>query len=211
MRKILNTLFTLLVFTSVSFAQKLESDLVKEALKNYKSATLNNNGAEAIKYLDSKTRRHYQKMIDVVQNADSAQVEDLSLTDKLMVLTIRHKATKEEILSFKEDDLLLYAVNNGMVGKNSADKGTLGKVFIDKNFAKINIEMNGKATPLNFHFYKEEGQWKVDITALFPVSNMLFKKLIEDAEVSENDFLFNILEMLTGKEPRNSIWHPVRA
>lgn len=53
------------------------------------------------------------------------------------------------------------------------------------------------------------GQWKLDLTSLFPASNLLFKQMVEESGQNENEYLFSLLEMLTGKKPGSEIWQKV--
>lgn len=210
MFKNLSVLLLLVAFFQPVFAQKKEAEAVKKAFENYKSAILNDKGSEAVKFVDSRTIKYYQDVSDWVRNADSAKVESLSLLDKFMVFTTRHRSTREEQLVFNGKSLLIYAINNGMVGKNSVANNTIGEVTIEDNFAKAQLVSRGKPAPLYFHFYKEDKQWKLDLTALFALSSTGFKKMIEESEETENDFLFNMLEMITGKRPDATIWKPAQ-
>jgi hypothetical protein len=206
--KILGVLFTLLT-GQLTYGQKSEEKLVKKLFDNYKSAILNDKGEEAVNYVDSKTIKYYSDILELVKTADSAKVETLSILDKLMVFTIRHKTSKNDILSFDGKSLLVFAIKNGIAGKNSGANNSIGEVIIEGAFAKGQFIDNGQKAPFYFHFYKEEGQWKIDLTSLFPVSAMAFKKMADESGENQNDFLFSLLEMITGKKPSAEIWQPI--
>jgi len=82
-------------------------------------------------------------------------------------------------------------------------------VTVDKGFAKAPFLANGKTTDFYFHFYKEAKSWKIDLTALFPASITIFKNIATESGLAENDFLFSLLENMTGKKPDPSIWKPL--
>ena len=126
------------------------------------------------------------------------------------MFSIRHRTPKEDILSFDGKGLLVYAIKSGMVGKNSVANNSIGEITIDNNFAKGQFIANGQKAPFYFHFYKEEGQWKIDLTSIFSVSTMAFKKMVDDSGQNENEYLFSLLEMLTGKKPGQEIWDKVK-
>ncbi|MFY7734196.1 MAG: hypothetical protein ACOVSR_11990, partial [Bacteroidia bacterium] len=97
--KILGAIF--LLFTAqLMYGQKREEKLVIKAFENYKSAILNDKGEEAVKHVDSRTIKYYTDVLALVISADSAKVDSLSILDKLMVFSIRHRTTKNDILSF---------------------------------------------------------------------------------------------------------------
>jgi hypothetical protein len=203
-------LSTLLLFVTISaIAQKTEEKLVKNAFDGYKTSILHDKGEEAVKYVDSRTIKYYGDILELVKRADSTKIETLNILDKLMVFSIRHRASKEDILTFTGKKLLVYAIQSGMVGKNSVANNSIGEVTVDGSFAKGQLVVNKQSTPLYFNFYKEEQQWKVDLTALFPMSTNAFKKMAEESGQPENEFLFAILESLTGKKPGKEIWQPV--
>lgn len=209
--KMKQTLLALTFFLTwtITYGQKKEEKLVRQSFDNYKSAILNDKGEEAVKYVDSRTIKYYSDILDLVKTADSTKVETLSILDKLMVFSIRHRTSKEEILSFDGKSLLVYAIKNGMVGKNSVANNSIGDVTIDNSFAKGQFIANGQKIPFDFHFYKEENQWKIDITSLFTISTAVFKKMADDSGQNENEYLFSLLEMITRNKPNSEIWKPI--
>lgn len=201
------TLFLLLSWT----CRGQEEALVRKTFDQYKSSILNDKGEEAVQYVDSRTIQYYSDMLNIVKTADSASVEKLSIMDKFMVFAIRHRTTRAEILSFDGKGLLVYAIRKGMVGKNSVSNNTIGDITIDGDFAKGQLIANGRKVPAYFHFYKETGLWKLDLTALFPLATAAFKGMATDSEQPENDFLFQLLEMVSGNKPGQEIWKPTES
>lgn len=175
------TIFILIASSQIVYGQKNEEKLVRKSFENYKSAILNDQGESAVTCVDSRTIKYYNDISELVKTADSTKIETLSILDKLMVLMIRLKATKEEMLNFDGKSLLMYAIKGGMVGKNGVMDKEIGDVEIETNFAKGQLISNGKKTPIYFHFYKENEQWRIDLTSIFPMTSVGFKKLVEDS------------------------------
>jgi hypothetical protein len=209
-KRLFTTTILLCIIIVLAHAQASEEKLVRKSFENYKKSILNDKGEEAVKYVDKRTIKYYGDMLELVKNADSVEVESLSILDKLMVFTIRHRASKDDILRFDGKKLFVYAIESGMVGKSSVATNSVGEVIINDNFAKGQFIMDGKKVPFYFHFYKEEGQWKIDLTSLFPTAMGAFDKMAEESELSENEFLFFVLEIATGKKPGNEIWSPIK-
>lgn len=210
MKRICFTFYTLFCLSVVAIAQSKDVALVKQAFDNYKSAILNDKGEKAMEYVDSRTIKYYDYILEAAKNADSSKLNSLPLTDKITILTFRHRASREDIMSMDGKGLFVYAIKNGMVGKNSVSNNSIGEVTVDQDFAKGQLVVRGKAVPMFFHFYREQDQWKLDLTSLFPIANMTFKKMVEDSGEEENDYLFNLLEILTGKRPGPEIWQPMK-
>lgn len=199
----------LITLGNIAYGQKSEEKLVKKSFDKYKSAILNDKGEEAVKFVDSRTIKYYSDILELVKNADSAKVETISILDKLIVFSIRHRTAKEDVLNFDGESLLVYAINSGMVGKNSVANNSIGEVKIEGNYAKGQFISNGQKAPFYFDFYKEDKQWKIDLTSLFPISTKAFKKMADDSGQNQNDYLFSLLEMITGNKPDIEIWKPI--
>jgi hypothetical protein len=209
MKKIL-TLFALTFFTAgYVHAQGNDENLVRKAFENYKSAILNENGEEAFKYINSGTANYYTYIIDLIKTADSTKIDSLSLLDKITVFSVRHRASKEEIIGMDGKSVFVYAIENGMIGKNSVENNKIGGIAINNEFATGQLIVNGQKTPFNFHFYKEMNEWKVDLTSIFPVTEKAFKQVVAASGEKENDYIFNLLDLLTGKKPGSEIWRTV--
>ena len=209
MRTALLSFSFLLSFTFIH-AQKSEAKKVTKAFEGYRSAILNDKGAEAVRYVDSNTVKYYVDMLELVKTADSATVEELSILDKLMVFSIRHRTPRENILSFDGKALLVYAIESGMVGKSSVANISIGEVTINENFATGQLVSNGEKAPFYFHFHNEDEQWKVDLTSIFAISTTGFQRAAKESGKGDNEFIFSLLEMITGKKPDGSIWEPVK-
>lgn len=210
MTKIIYSLSFLIFFTNPCNGQKKEQKLIKTAFKNYKSAILNDKGEEAINYVDSRTIAYYSDILELVKNADSIQINSLSFLDKVMVFSIRHRVKKEDILSFDGKSLFIYAIKSGMIGKESILNSSIGEVKLLNDFGKGQFLLNEQETPLYFHFYKESGKWKIDLTSIFPFSNIAFKQLVAESGQNETDYIFSLLEILTGNKPGSEIWEKVK-
>jgi len=200
---------SLLVMTSMH-SQEKEVDLVRKSFNQYKQAILTDKGAEAANFVDSRTIQYYSDILSTTISADSTTVDALGVMDKLMVFSIRHRTPKEDILSFDGKQLLIHAIKEGMVGKNSVANSEIGEVEVDGDFAKGQFITNGQKAPFYFNFYKEDKVWKIDLTSIFPVAQVAFKNILESSGQEENEYFFTILELLTGKKPDHTIWNPIQ-
>jgi len=199
----------LLIVGQTACGQKGEEKLVVKAFENYKTAILNDKGEDAVKFVDCRTIKYYSDMLELVKTADSTKIETLSILNKLMIFTIRHRTSKGEILSFNGKSLLIYAIKSGMVGKSSVANNSIGEVTINKDFAKGQLIANGQKTTIYLHFYKEDKQWKLDLTSIFPISMVAFEQMANESGMGQNEYLFLLLEMMSGKKPESKIFRPI--
>ncbi len=211
MQKTLLTAIVFLIHSTYVFTQKSEEKTIRKVFETYRTAILTDNADVALQCVDSRTINYYGHILESVKHADSAQVSALNVFDRFMVFTIRHRAPKEEILSFDGKWLLAYAIKSGMVGKNSvSEKNKIGDVTIESEFAKGQFIFEGEKVPIFFHFYKEAGTWKFDLTSIFSLSNFAIEDMIKSSGMSENEYLFYLLKLVTGRAPNSEIWQPVQ-
>jgi hypothetical protein len=207
--KILSLLITILS-TQFVHAQDIEVLSIKHTFDRYKSAILNDSGNKAIQYVDSKTIAYYGRILDLVKTADSTKIETLSIMDKFMVFTLRQSVPNRFIKGFDAKALFSYAVMSGMVGKSSVSNQSISEVTINGNTARGQVMSGDKNTTLFHQFNKEDGQWKIDLTYLFPITNNALIELAKNSGLSQNEYLFAIIQKTTGEAIKSDIWKPVQ-
>jgi len=204
------TFLILLLVPMLTIAQQTEEQNVKKTFEDYKSAILNDKGEQAVEQVDTKTIAYYGDILEKVKTADSLQIDKFSLMDKLMILVIRHRISKEEIMTTNGKQLLVTAIKMGMVGKSSVINNEVGAVKVNGNFASGELLVRGQKTPLAFEFHKENGAWKLDLTAIFPAGEAAFRQMVKQSGEPENEYLLSLIELTTGKEPGQEVWVPVQ-
>ena len=60
-----------------------------------------------------------------------------------------------------------------------------------------------------FVFNKEDGAWKVDLTSIFPITDGALKKVVANSGLSEDEFIFKALEMVSGDAVADDIKEPL--
>lgn len=204
-------LLVMCLFLPVTVAVGQTSDrlLITKVFDQYKSAIINDQGKKAVAVIDASTRNYYIQILGSIKTADSATIESLTLVDKITILAVRAKATKEEIIAIKDVDAFVYSIDEGLAGKGSVSNNRLGKITITGTTAKAQAVTAGKPIPLYFTFNKENGSWKMNLTDLFAIANDGFKELIKDSGMPEQEFLLLVLSDMTGMEQTMELWKPV--
>lgn len=208
--KYLTPLFLLAISYGTIAQKNSETDLIKKTFAEYKRSILAGEGEEAIKWVDSHTLNYYDQMLETAVTADSADVQKLGLMDKLTVLTARHRIPKEEALEMRGRDFFIYAIDKGMVGKSSVMNVEIGKVKVDGDSGSGQVIVNGREVPLFFDFSRENDLWKLDITSIFVATNAGLKQMLAENGTTDNEFILQALEMLSGKPVRDDIWQPLK-
>jgi len=195
----------LIPLTYSGYAQSKDTKSIQKCFENYKTALINKDGNSAVKCVDQNTLNYYSEMLKQGIYADSSTLASMNILDKMMIFTIRHRIPKELVLKMDVYDFFVYAVENGMVGSDVSGF-ELKKVSISGYDAKSELQVDGKITPFGFAFHKEEKEWKIDLTSVFTFSLAATENLVESYEMADYEFVFYLLEIITGKKPDASIW-----
>ncbi len=180
---------------------------IKSCYGAYKSAILEGKGEEAVKYLSEKTIAYYDKMLDIVRTGTSEKIEKLPLTDKLMVISTRHRATPEEIKQFTGKSLIVWSVDNGMISKESVEQAALGFITLKEKTAKGNFKLNNKTTPYYYHFFVENGEWKLDLGPILKSAEEAMQKVKEQLKMPEDELIVYLVEAASNKKIEGDIWN----
>jgi hypothetical protein len=187
-----------------------EEEAVRKTFHAYKSAIMNDDGEAAYGLVDQNTRDWYSTTLDRVLTWDREQIMTLGVLDRMQVILIRHRIPKQDLLQMTAKQLIVHAVNQGWVGKNSASGIEVGAIDVQGDFATGVVRSNGIESPLRFHFYKEEGGWRLDLTEMIKWGEAAFIQQIEQSGETENDFIFRLTRIVTGKPVDETIWAPLK-
>ena len=192
---------TILIFISCNKVDENEEILqIEKTFNKYQKALLNNNGQEAIKYLDNQTLNYYSNLLSQVTFKNKKEIEQLALFDQYCIYFIRAYIGEKKILSLQnnESKFFIFLVNSGLINIDSLSKQSIKNIKIDNYSAKADIFINGSQTSLQYYFSKEHGQWKVDATPLLPSIKAEFSKQInnfkESISIVDNNIIIEYIE-----------------
>ncbi|MEM0965481.1 MAG: hypothetical protein AAGJ81_04965 [Verrucomicrobiota bacterium] len=186
-----------------------ENASVKQAFEDYKSAILNDDAETAYGLVNENTKAWYGETLDRVLTSNRDQIMELGVLDKIQVILIRHRVPREEILQMTPESLFKYAASRGWVGKNSVSGLGIGKIDVQRDFATGVVRTNGEDSPIRFHFYKEDGVWRIDLTELNKWGEAALITQIKQSRQDELDYIFTLVQFASGKPVQESIWKPL--
>ncbi|MDR4505618.1 MAG: hypothetical protein MRK01_12660 [Candidatus Scalindua sp.] len=182
---------------------------VRGAFDNYKSSILDQDGSKAVQYVSNSTIEYYGKIMKSALTGEEEEVRNLSTIDKMMVILLRHRMDAEVLSHMTAEELFIHSVDKGWIGKDSVINSDIGKITESTDTATAVFINYGKETPLKYQFVKEQEQWKLDLTAVMPLSDQAFKEVIESSNLDEDEYIFKILESISGEKLSEDIWHPL--
>ena len=205
---------TAFVFFFISCNQIDENEeilQIQETFNKYKTALLNNNGQEAIKYLNTQTLEYYSTLLSNIIFKSKREIEQLPLFDQYSIYFIKAYIGKGKILSFQNDEanLYIFLINSGLIDIVSLEKQSIENIKIDNYLAKANILINGSQTSMKYYFSKEDGQWKIDASPLLSIIKDEFSKKINNFKdtIDDSKKANIIVEFIKYQNPELSLTH----
>ena len=129
------TLIALLSLIFLGCENNHQEELTKDSFSHYKNAIMNENGTEAVKYVDTRTIKYHSKLLELTKKADNMQIEKSTIIEKFFILALRHTTPKDLIFKFTGQTLYSYTIEKGMTGKEGTIQLYIDRIDIDNNFA----------------------------------------------------------------------------
>jgi hypothetical protein len=148
-------------------------------------------------------------MQDAALNARRQEVRNMTTVDKITVLGFRHQIGIEQLQGLSERELFVYLVDQGQIGKEGVTDSGIGQISISGNTAEGEFLLRGQVSPFKYRFVKEEGVWRIDLTALLSVVDQGLRAAISQMEVTEDEFIVRMLKLMSGKPVTGDIWEPL--
>jgi len=192
-----------------------DEEQIKKIFQSFRSALTNGKGENAADLVSADTIERYQKQHDVAVSGDEATVKRLPIIDRMSVLLLRHQVFTEKLPAenLKVMDgraVFAYSVNEGWIGKDSVMRAGLEQVVVSGDGkASAHLTMGGKLTPEEFHFLQENGSWRVNLVPTLEQAEKDCQGLAQSQGKSEDDYLFEAIKSLSGRDVDESIWKPL--
>ncbi len=199
MQLIKNT-FLLILISGVLGACNSTSDeeAIHQVFEEYQAALIVQDGETAIKYINQPTIGYYDEMLELAKSGSKEEIQEMSIVDQVAVLSARVKFTPEQLEAFTPENFVIYSINEGMIGSQSAARFKFDRVAqIEGNKAAAIIGQEGAGEqkgPLSeFQFTKEDGQWKLDLIALLNNSKLIVEQLAARQQIEKQDMVERIV------------------
>ncbi len=184
------------------------ADEVSAAFQKYKTAILASDAESAHQMIDENTKIYYKELLKIILYADETQSKTMPPLAKIALIQGRHLIPNDKLTLMNEESYFKYAVEHGWIGKNSVSDMQITDISVNQDTATSKISKGNKTAPFGFMFRNESGVWKIDLTSVLPVSDQAIKQVIQNSGKNENEYIFAIIEKLSGKKVQPSIWKP---
>ena len=183
---------------------------VMSAYEGYQYNAINGLSEKAVEFLDSRTISHYADLLEKTIHADSTEVTEVGILDRMILLFVRHMATPGQITDFNGKSFLVFILDNNLLDKRAIKITELEKVTVDGDYARAQISQNGALFDANFSFFKEAGSWKLNLTSQSRPSELNFLRYIESKGLTEEEVINRALNNFTGGKTDLKVWRPLK-
>jgi hypothetical protein len=183
---------------------------IRGSFDGYYKAIHAADGEAAAAVVDNATIQYYDRMLGLALRGARQEVGRLSMLDRMMVFTIRHRVPLATAQRMTGKDLFIHGVRQGWIGKDAGKDIKLGEISISGTTAEAAIESNGQRAPFKWTFHKEGGAWKMDLTSIMPAGNRALSSLAARGGMDEDELILKSLELVS-EAPlnRDSIYKPM--
>ena len=182
---------------------------VQHAFDAYKQAILSTDGAKSAKHIAQRTFDEYQQYVDWALQADRNTLEGLSAINKMQVFLMKHRIPKDEWRNMTGKKVFIYAVDHDWIGKQQTITTMISDIQVSGTRATAAVIIGKKKAPNRFHFTNEDGFWKFDLTQTLRDTDFILRSQIKQSGMTEDEFMFRIIESISGTKVTDSIWEPI--
>jgi hypothetical protein len=186
-----------------------EVESIRQTFLSYKAAILQRQGQSALSCVNRSTLQHYARMKALALEGQEKEIRQLTPLNKLIVLLIRHRVPVDDLRGMTSEELFIHGVNQGWIGKDSILDSDIGQLQVFGNDASAEYVMRGNPTQLKFRFTKEDGKWRIDLTALMSMADHAMSMMIKEEGLEEDTLIISVIELVSGKKAPPTIWQPL--
>lgn len=184
-------------------------DAVKDSFLNYQAALLTGDGEKAANAVTQGSRDYYRAYADQALTLDRQGLKQLHVADRVTVMLLRHSLDRQQLESMTGGEIIAYAVEQGWIDKESTARIRLGDYAVQGDFASAALlGKDGAASPFKLEFLMEDGQWRLDLAEMLKIARFGIDYAVRQSGMSEEEFVFFVLEYSSGRKPGPEIWSP---
>lgn len=194
--------------TPVDGARADDEQEVRAAFAAYRDALLAEDGAAAAGRVSGESVAYFDEMRSLAYNGDRASIGGRPMIDRLFVTITRLRVPRSELEALSGEGLLVFGVENGLIGADTVANIELGEIVIADDTATAAVVNRGQPTPGRFRFVRESGGWRVDLVFLLRAADAALRQAAVAKGQDQNELIFEQVAMTTGQPVSAEIWDP---
>jgi hypothetical protein len=181
---------------------------VRAAFAAYRAAATAGDGGGAAAMVDHVTVYYYDEALRRARTSTAAELERLSLVDRLVVLSIRHRLSSDALATLDGRGLVAAGVADGWIGRQGTSHMELGEVSVNGDVADAPVLVDGQPSEFAFHFRREPAGWRLDLTSVHAATEQALEAAVAQSGLEANAFMVAALQQATGRPVASTIWSP---
>lgn len=182
-----------------------DGEAVRSTFEDYRVEVAAENGAVVPALVSPATIAHYDEVVRLARTAGPPQIAGLGMMDRLMIARLRVQEPPD-FAAMDGAGLLVYGVDEGMIDAAALEGNTLGEVRVDGDRAYAEMLVDGEPTGVNWEFVRDGSGWTFDLAAGFPLINETLTQVAAENGMTEDEFIFAAVEMVTGTPVDGSVY-----
>jgi hypothetical protein len=175
----------------------LEPEPVAEAAARWVAAVHRQEPA-FVELMSRDARAYYPRLREHALRAEARSLQSLPFDEQLQVLFLRHLASPDALASMDEEELILFAREQGLFGMNLRSHDTLEEIRVEGDRAQGRLAKFGRLDRLESglqYLVREGGVWKVELRGEQERSVLDFAAFVKRSGLDEAEAAFFLLEM----------------
>jgi hypothetical protein len=189
-----------LLFSPITEAETEEpgdSEVAIAALSQRWRSAVSNQDPALVEMLSSASTEHYRGLQHAALYAQSGELQKLPPTDQLQALFFRLMLQPGELKAMSEQDVIAFAVKEGMIGSDLRESDELRELAITEDSAQGRLYKFGRDERPDRglqYFVYEEGSWHVDLRSELERLENDFDAFVSRSKLGPDEAAFFILE-----------------
>ena len=198
-----------LFLSTVTAANESSANAVRQTFAEYRLALLRQDGDAAVEVLSQPTVDYYAAIQQLAVCGSEDEVKGHSFIDRMQVLLMRLRVPTGELLTMSGRETLIYAIEQGWVGRSDVASASVGNVTITNGTAVGQHVVQGQPSEAKFYFVNEGGAWKLDLLPTIQASGKAMSMLAKQQNRQEDDWLFQLVGLVTQRQLTDAAWEPI--
>lgn len=183
-----------------------ESEQVRASYAAYTQAELNRDGVKGFMYVSRETIDYFANMQRLALEADHEQIRKRPFADRLFVATMRHEMDPNYLKSLTSEQVFMVGIRDGWLCAENPGSLRLEAISIRGDRATASTTLNGRTTPVQLEFVKEDGTWKFDPMSLMAELERMSTEVLQGTDMNEDEFIVLCVGLNSGEPVSPDIW-----
>lgn len=181
---------------TADYGHEADRSAIVDLSARWTAAVANRDPAFA-ELVSSRSEAHYRRLKHFALHADSGTLQDLPPTDQLQALFFRLMIEPTALQGMTVRDILLFAVDRGMIGQDLRASDELREVVVTGDLAQGRLYKFGRDDRADRglqYFEREDRGWRVDLRGELERQRKDFDAFVARSKLPPDEAAFFILE-----------------